>query len=161
MQALDCALGPWNGSLQHHSGPQGGSRGAKIPVLWLERPPTGSSTVTESSNLFISAHSHSTLKGSGRNDLGGTQLHQQWFLVQKGAFWPQNKVFGYCWWNWEVASDRPLGMLPLVVRVDIASLGLCAGAREWVLAAPQWASGPLARKSQCWGWNGSPRDMTQ
>ena len=122
------SLGLWVGAREWVvAAPQwasGASHGAKIPVLGLERPPTGSSTATESSNLFISAHSHSTLKGSGRNDLGGTQLHQQWFLVPKGALWPQNKAFGYCWWNWEMARDRPLGMLPLGVRVNIASLGL-------------------------------------
>ena len=40
-----------------------------------------------------------------------------------------------------MARDRPLGMFPLGIRVNIASLGLCVGAREWVVAAPQWASG--------------------
>ena len=146
-----------------HMGSQGGSCAAKTAVLGLEQSPTGCGAVTKSSSPSISAHNDSTLKGSGRNGLGGTQQEQQWLEVQKWAFWPLGEAFGCQHLIWAMAREAPLGMLALGVRMDIASLGMCAVALECANVAPHGVpgGGPVPPKLQCWGWNGPPRVAAQ
>ena len=137
-----------NVSFLHHWGSQLGPCAAKMAALGLEWTTTGCGTVNNSSSLSNSAHSDSTLKGSGRNDLGGLQWEQQWLVGQMWAFWPQGKAFGCQWRISDMAIEGAFGMLPLGVGVDIASLGLCVGTLECAIAAPQGVPiGALCRQN--------------